>query len=82
MLSRKQWVKPEYPLNIPILLDEDTPPPRQYPSIWRLKTRKIIYKCNTNPNLNPIRTKKLKHNDLVKFTELAELAELVDSDCN
>jgi hypothetical protein len=58
-MARKQWSIPEYPLNIPILLDELEQPqlqePKIYPSIWRLKTHKYVYKKN--------HTKKVRYNN-------------------
>ena len=56
-MARKQWSIPEYPLNIPVLLDEpEQQEPKKYPSIWRLKTHKYVYKKN--------HTKKVRHNDV------------------
>lgn len=52
-MARKQWSIPEYPLNIPVFIDE--PEPKIYPSIWRLKTHKYVYKKN--------HTKKVRHNN-------------------
>jgi hypothetical protein len=59
-MTRKQWSIPEYPLNIPVLINEPEPEPepsqpKKYPSIWRLKTHKYVYKKN--------HTKKVRHND-------------------
>ena len=61
-MTRKQWSIPEYPLNIPVFINKPEPEqpqlqePKKYPSIWRLKTHKYVYKKN--------HTKKVRYNDV------------------